>query len=273
MRKTTVNLIIAVMIVTTAFISCNNKGNVKSVENITEEAGKVEEKQPQKTVKYIYGDDGGVYGIFFDDGTCRVYDNELPDERTVAYKEYPTYLYNGIGQKKWKLFNDFGGIEYGWNVINYYRIFSKFQITNIELETDKISDKDIQNISQTCLIFILPENIYEEWAWYQEDRKNDLSAMGVTSSVDAKKRYLSFTLSDGEKIIIDTKKKQNGLDIPSCALVYRKGFIPIMISIAGEDDEGTEIIERYLNCKLGYYGFPPAFKVWNTKVENYKLNY
>jgi hypothetical protein len=83
-------------------------------------------------------------------------------------------------------------------------------------------------------------------------------------SVDAQKRYLSFTLYDGEKIIVDTKKKQNGNVLPSSALLYRKGYIPIMISISGESEEGMEWVDSYLFAGDAEY-FP--FKRWNTLKE------
>ena len=202
------------------------------------------EPQFQLKIKHYYTDDGGSYGRFFNDGNCVVYDNYLSEEQNVAYKEYPTYLFNGIGQKKWLLFDDWGYICRGWEIINHYRVFSRLQITNFEPETAKILS-DIQNIKETRLIFIVPKDGYEEWIWYQDDRKQEYAAKDI-QSVDAQKRYLSFTLYDGEKIIIDTKKEQNS-KFPPSALLYRKGYIPIMISISGESEEGMEEIENYIN--------------------------
>jgi len=237
---------------------------------------KVDEKNLQRKVKYLYQAEGVNY-ICFDDGTAykEIEDHEADESDLIisgkinpenpgniksnaAYKEFPTYLVFNGENYKWNFFDDFGHIEWGWRIINYHRVFSLFQITNFEPETANISAKDIQAIKETCLIFIIPENAYEEWMWYQDDRKKEYETK-VIPSVDAQKRYLSFTLYDGEKIIVDTKKKQNSI-IPPSALLYRKGYIPIMISISGESEEGTEQIKAYLSKSA-------PFERWSTLKE------
>ena len=231
---------------------------------------KVKGKQPQPKLKHCYADDGQVHGKFFDDGTCLVHDNTMPDQLRATYKEYPSLLMANIGQRKWQLFNDWGHIIRGWQVVNYYHIYSYLQITNFEDETAKIPAKDIQNINKTCLIFITPEQSADpdedydpviEWQNYAYDRKEEYEAKGI-KSVDAEKRYLSFTLYDGEKIVVDTKKKQNGTIYS--ALLYRKGYIPIIISISGESEEGKEMIEWYFG-ESGDGNLP--FKRWNILKE------
>jgi hypothetical protein len=223
---------------------------------------KVEKNQPLRKVKHYYADDGQTYGRFFDDGTCEVDDNILSDETNATYKEYPTYLLTTVGQKKWQFFNDGGYILIGWNIINHYKVYSYLQITNFENETAQIPAKDIHAITETCLIFITPEDGYEEWMWYQDDRKKEYAEKGI-QSIDAEKRYLSFMLYDGEKITVDTKQKQNGT-IPPSTLLYKKGYIPIMISISGESEEGMEQIKWYLE-ESGDGDLP--FERWNTLKE------
>jgi len=129
------------------------------------------------------------------------------------------------------------------------------QITNFEPETAKIPEKDIQAITETFLIFIPPENGYEEWMSYKDARKKEFAARNI-ESVDAQKRYLSFTLYDGEKIIVDTKKKQHGA-IPPSVLLYRKGYIPIVIRISGQNVEGT--VHYYFDGKPHL-----PFERWST---------
>ena len=224
-----------------------------------------DDKQSQRKVKHYYEDN--VYGVvFFDDGTAfseryGVKGNFENLEPNAVYKEFPVHLQ--IEETKFDLFDDWGHIDQGWKIINHYRIYSLFQITNFEPETAKIPAKDIQKIKETCLIFTTPnnENGYEEWAWYVDDRTKEFAAMNI-QAVDAQKRYLSFTLYDNEEIIIDTKKKQNGTIYS--ALLYRKGYIPIMISISGESEEGMEQIETYLSESGD--GYPP-FEHWNTLKE------
>jgi len=230
----------------------------------------------QRKVKHLYRATGNNY-ICFDDGTAfeetedrgdgydyliasGKIDPENPGEieTNATYREFPTCLkFNGTNYE-WKFFDDLGHIDWGWKIINHYRIYSLFQITNLETETAKIPAKEIQAINETCLIFIMPENLYEEWAWYEDDRKKEFAAMGI-QAVDAQKRYLSFALYDNDKIIVDTKKEQNGKIC--CALLYRKGYIPIMISISGESEEGMEHIATYLSESGD--GYPP-FERWST---------
>ena len=224
-------------------------------------------KQSQRKVKHYYEDN--VYGVvFFDDGTALaerygINENFENLEPNAVYEEFPAYLQ--IEETKFDLFDDWGHIDRNWKIINHYRIYSLFQVTNFEPETAKIPTKDIQNIKETCLIFVTPEDSYEEWMWYMDDRKKEFATMNI-QSVDAKKQYLSLTLYDNEKIIIDTKKKQNGTFPPS-ALLYKKGYIPVMISISGESEEGKELIEEYL--RESGDGYPP-FERWSTLKEKHK---
>ena len=291
--KTTIktNTMKKIIFTLTAFvllaISCNQatkkqtpeQPSVQTPETLqTETAGK-ENVFPTRTVKYLYQATGNNY-ICFDDGTAfeenedkadgydyLIHSGKINPEKlgnikpNATYKEFLTYLTFNGDNYKWEFFDDFGHIEWGWKIINNYRIYSLFQITNFEPETAKIRAKDIETINETCLIFITPKDGYEEWMWYMDDRKKEFAAMDI-QAVDAQKRYLSFTLYDNEKIIIDTKKKQN--DTGYSALLYRKGYIPIMISISGESEDGMEQINAYLSESGD--GYPP-FERWNTLKE------
>jgi hypothetical protein len=220
----------------------------------------------QKKIKHYFRyEDSAVQ--FFKDGTAQDVNlyTQLPLSAQYTYKEYPTYLLVGADEVRWDIFDDFGRIAFDWNwaVINYHHVFSNLQITNFESETGTILASDIQEIKETCLIFIIPdEEVDEEWIWYADDRKKEYEAMGI-QSVDVKKRYLSFTLYDGEKFIIDTTKDQNGTSYS--ALLYRRGYIPVMISISGNSEEDMEMIEEYLTSESGD-GLPP-FEHWNILNE------
>jgi hypothetical protein len=216
------------------------------------EAEKFAKNQTTKKVKYYFkayeanNDERKI--VFFDDGTV-CWGCELGEVRKNETAEYYSEHFDRncliVGKlEDYPLFDDFGYLHEGWQIFNFYKVNSRMQITNFEEETAKISAKDIQAINETCLIFITPENGYEEWVLYRDDREKEYAEKGI-HSVDAQKKYLSFTLYDDERVIIDTKKKQNGTISPS-ALLYRKGYIPIMISISGESDEGNEMIEEYL---------------------------
>jgi hypothetical protein len=200
--------------------------------------------------------------VFFDDGTAYESNNGVGisrngyvileennlTERTwegAPYREFEDFVV--IGKiERFDFFDEFGEITPDWQIINYHPINSRMQISNFEKNIEKIAKSDIQNITETCLIFIPPQDadVYAEWVWYEDDRKQEYAAKNI-QSVRAQKRYLRFTIADNEKIVIDTKKNQNG-KIPPSALLYRKGYIPILISISGESDEGYKEIEKYL---------------------------
>jgi len=230
----------------------------------------------RRKVRHVYSAEGADL-ICFDDGTAFYehydyvvstgkMDSEKPEDiepntTYMEFKESPNCLHVTDREESelsnpWCLFNDFGRIINGWKIINYYNIHSPIQITNFL--TANIPAENIQSINETCLIFIAPEESYEEWMWYEDDRKKEFAEMGI-SSVSAQKRYLSFTLFDGDKITIDTKSKQNGA---ACsALLYRKGYIPIMISISGDSEEDKYSVNSYMNAT---YAAEPKFERWKT---------
>jgi hypothetical protein len=251
---------------------CGRTGQKQKSDTATEEnlPVEIEKNQAKRKVKHFFTHSGDN-AVCFADGTaysCYDYVNYENYERggntstidtddeifrtgyyTIEpdycspYKEYANCLLTK-DDHKWDLFDDFGHIVEGWQVINYCRINSRMQITNFEEETANIPAKDIQAIKETCLILIVPEYV-DQWEWFKDDREKEYAEKGIPS-VDAQKRYLSFTLDGGEKITVDTKKKQNGTVLPPSALLYRKGYIPIMLSISGENDEGNRMIEEYL---------------------------
>jgi len=107
---------------------------------------------------------------------------------------------------------------------------------NQEAATVTASPADsIQTINETCLIFIAPETkefedensdeaqaYYEGmsgFGWYMAQARTQFERTGIKDII-TEKRYLSFTLDNGEKHIVDTKKVGG-------ALVYKKGLLPI----------------------------------------------
>ena len=133
--------------------------------------------------------------------------------------------------------------------------YSPFLITDYQPYSNTIHTDSILFINETCLIEVWPDRpefddedseeaqeYYEsmdDWYWYIAETRERFEKMGIKSVVA--KRYLSFTLSNGEKIIVDTKKEQNG-ELVS-ALLYKQGHIPMLVYI---DNHNMEIIEDYL---------------------------
>ena len=238
-------------------------------ENVALVVSEIEEgAQISKKIKYYFKGDTEMV-VFFDDGTAYesntgdvqisregyVFIDETLTERTwegAPYREFPDFVV--IGKiERFDFFDDWGHITPNWEMIHFNIINSRMQITNFEKNTEKISQSDIQNIKETCLILITPKQTASEndeydpvieWQNYAYDRKEQYKAMGI-EAIDAEKRYLRFLIADDEKIVIDTQKEQNGKIMPT-VLLYRKGYIPIMLSITGESDEGNKMIEEYL---------------------------
>jgi hypothetical protein len=233
-----------------------------------------QELSQSRTVKYLYMAEGVNY-ICFDDGTLfiEIEDHDDDDyliatgrinpekpgdiETNDTYKEFPTHLFFNGANTRLNFFDNVGRIDWGFKIFKYYRINSRYQVTDLETATANIPANDIQSINQTCLI-VIPE------------RKTRMEELGITPEfsgvpvVEQQKRYLSFTLFDNEKIIIDTKKKQNGTVY--VLLVYKKGYIPFLISVDGVGEDVTEyadaalIIEDYI-----YSEFVPDFEHWNIR--------
>jgi len=95
-----------------------------------------------------------------------------------------------------------------------------------------------QTINETCLIFVCPEEqnfedenseeaeryftIVDDFVFYSSKTAMRFKEAGI-NCIAAEKRYLSFTLDNNEKYIVDTKKQGN-FD----ALLYKKGQMPII---------------------------------------------
>ena len=250
---------------------CKQAAKQQTETTDNEIAGKqnLDTEQSQRKVKHFFSLDG-KNAVCFDDGTAfscyDYYDYERgagniePEkaEPNTTYKECDNYLLIGKDEK-WNLFDDSGRIVMGWNIINYHKVHSYIQLTNILPYTNEIPADSIQAIKETCLIVLSFEQqhfddeeseeaqayftIADDWLYYTSETITRFKEMGIKDIIH-KKRYLSFMLYDGEKIIIDTKEKQNGTVY--AALLYRKGYIPIMIDIVGSDEE-TEHIESYLS--------------------------
>jgi hypothetical protein len=74
----------------TILVMVNEAGDQSSIRvgTVYKFTVKVKGKQPRPKLKYRYWDDGQVSGKFFDNGTCIVFDNDMPDQLRATYKEY-----------------------------------------------------------------------------------------------------------------------------------------------------------------------------------------
>jgi hypothetical protein len=98
---------------------------------------------------------------------------------------------------------------------------------------------------------------------YVFDTEKKFKEMGVeTIRLTEGDRFLSFKLYDGQSIAVDIRAEQNGAVY--AALLYKKGYVPIIIDIVGSDEQ-NEQIEDYLFSESGD-GEPPV-KRWRTDGE------
>jgi hypothetical protein len=132
----------------------------------------------------------------------------------------------------------------------------RLQITNFRPHSDAIPADSIQPVTETCLVEMMPETRYfedeeseeaeayftsmDDRAYYSWQTRRRFERMGV-KSVLARKRYLSFEIDGGEKIIVDTRDEQNGHHVD--ALLYKRGRIPMLIDIVIND---MDSINAYL---------------------------
>jgi len=249
----------------------------------------------KKSVKHIWKSDEYAV-IFFNNGTVRLaseWQENMNIEKlkpNAAYKEYPTRLLVEDAREM-QLFDDFGHIAFtnpGWEVINYHRVYSRYQITNLITDLSKVNGgsgpgqfDNIKQIKNTCLILLpFKEQHFEDedsdeaqayftmaddWGWYVSQTKTKFEEMGIENiqltrdeEEENSRLFLSFELYDGNTIFVNTQEEQNGAVYT--ALLYRKGYIPIIIDIVGSDEQ-NEQIENYLS-ESGEGG--PPFERWRT---------
>ncbi|MDR2910474.1 MAG: hypothetical protein LBV47_03790 [Bacteroidales bacterium] len=126
-----------------------------------------------------------------------------------------------------------------------------YQITNFRPHSNAIPADSILYITETCLITIQPEirhfededseeadawfTAMDDWGYYMAQTSKLFDELGV-KNVNAEKRYLSFALAGGERIIVDTREMQNGW--PAHMLLYKQGHLPLYINTADPDMEG-----------------------------------
>ncbi|MDR0829180.1 MAG: hypothetical protein LBN95_03600 [Prevotellaceae bacterium] len=269
-----------------ALCGCGNKTQ-KSSENTVEKpidttvaTAQADEPQTAKKMKYLYFSAGDAIG-FFDDGTVAEYMScgenaenwkTLFTRKVVAtYKEFPTYLLTDkkIGKygTKFEFYSKYyyGNVESEWAMMNFQDIYYQpSSITHYVLHT--VSEDNIQDIRGTCLIQMPVEikhfenedspeaeeylTIMDDYAWFMSETIGYFEQKGV-KNISPKKKYLRFTLSDGERIVIDSDAAQN--NVKPAALLYRKGAMPVVIDIATKDEDFDIFTDSYL--QIGEYSY------------------
>ena len=244
MKKTVITLSILALIAS----SCKQETKTQAVNSKVVAEQKSEEKQTKKKVKYHFQIDEKTI-LFFEDGNAQ--STDYPDFE-ITYEEYPNFLL--LEKERRDFFDDFGHIEPFWKIINFHKVNSPIQITNFETDTEEINSDQILHINKTCLLITLfdteeDENseksadyyiAMEDWHFFIAETTAKFKEMGVEAiHIPQGKQYVSFALANAENVVIDIRKKQNGMEW--AALLYRKGCIPIMYR-----DGYEEHFEKYL---------------------------
>jgi hypothetical protein len=243
--------------------SVETTGNRTAAEQVPDK-----EKSSRKVKHYFlstYEDGSHRRLVFFDDGTVfeclgkeacnkdKNIENLVPNK---IYKETSKELMiSGGGDNEdynVDFYDDEGRITKDWKIINYHKIISPYQLIDFQPYNDKIKKKDILEIKETCLIFPLKEEkdfqgdeieAFADWGFYASDKIQRLGEIG-NNYIVAEKRYISFTLADGEKMIVDIKKF--GEDNFWEALFYFKGYIPFRLDVLDFEDNREKEIEMTL---------------------------
>jgi len=146
-----------------------------------------------------------------------------------------------------------------------------FPITGFSSDDGTVPADSIHRIGETCLVTVLPPirhfegeesdeaNVWftamDDWLYYAYELGERLKGMGV-ERVYAKQRYLSFELTGGETIVVDTEQRQHG---PAAseqspdghtvhALLYRRGRVPLLVNLIPLEED-IAVIEEYLRTE------------------------
>lgn len=221
-----------------------------------------------KEVKYYYSfyseDFGGdVVYVFYDDETlfecfaCRL---DTGSDKMRTNRTY-TELQNSLlveersdkSEYSLDLINADGRIPENWKMINYQKVISPYQIVDFSPDNGRIPYENIQRIKGNTLIFPNYEEKFwskkqektrDEWTHYKAQKIERLHELNFKKYRTAEKRYLSFTLADGKKIIVDMKTF--GEERFWEAILYIEGYIPFRLHLMDFEDKRENEIETAL---------------------------
>jgi hypothetical protein len=230
------------------------------------------EEQPKastdKEVKYYYSfyseDFGGdVVYVFYDDETlfeCFACKLDTGSDRMRTNRTY-TELNNSLlveersdkSEYSLDLINADGRIPENWKMINYQKVISPYQIVDFSPDNGRIPYENIQRIKGNTLIFPNYEEKFwskkkektrDEWTHYKAQKIERLHELNFKKYRTAEKRYLSFTLADGKKIIVDMN--EFGEERFWEAILYIEGHIPFRLHLMDFEDKRENEIETAL---------------------------
>ncbi|WP_312765878.1 hypothetical protein [Epilithonimonas sp.] len=256
-------------LILTIAVSCK-KEEVQEVEQIKKDSiitgSKTPTENPRDQVQHLFTANGGSI-LYLKNGEIKGqarfdtdgdFITELMKTETYGnYTDYDDYLIDKKNKDTTFFFNDFGKIDEGWNILKGVSIENPMQVVSYK-SPKKPNSSQTENISETRLIIFAPElktfadensteadtyfKAMDDWNFYSLELDESFERLRVKTHY-MKKRFLSLDLPNQKNITIDTQSKINGHKV--LALLYKKGKMPIIISLIFNDNNLDEI-KKYL---------------------------
>lgn len=252
-------------LILTVTISCKKEQKVQEIkkDSIIIES-KVANENPRDKVQHLFTANGGSI-LYLKNGEIKGqarfdtdgdFITELMKTETYGhFTDYDDYLIDKKNKDTTFFFNDYGKINEGWKILKGISIENSMQVVSFKSEKNP-NPSQTENISETRLIIFAPElktfkdknspeadayfTAMDDWNFYSLELDESFEKLGVKTHY-MKKRFLSFDVPNHKSITIDTKSKINGDNV--LALLYKKGKMPIIISLIFGDNNLDEMKE------------------------------
>ncbi|UQB69416.1 hypothetical protein [Epilithonimonas zeae] len=255
-------------LILTIAVSCKKKQEVQEAQPIKKDSVIVESKavieNPRDQVQHLFTANGGSI-LYLKNGDVKGqarfdtdgdFITELMKTETYShYTDYDDYLIDKKNKDTTFFFNDFGRIDEGWRILKGISIDNPMQVVSYQ-SPKKPNPSQTENISETRLIIFdietktfadenSPEaetyfTVMDDWGYYSLELNESFEKLGIKTHY-MKKRFLNLDLPNHKSITIDTKSKINGDNV--LALLYKKGKMPIIISLIFGDNNLDEVKE------------------------------
>ncbi|MDP9955573.1 hypothetical protein J2X97_001210 [Epilithonimonas hungarica] len=249
-------------------ISCKKEQEVQEIKKDSSIVkSKTINENPRDQVQHLFIANGGSI-LYLKNGEIKGqarfdtdgdFITELMKTETYGhYTDYDDYLIDKKNKDTIFFFNDFGKIDEGWSILKGISIENPMQVVSYKSPKNP-NPSQTETISETRLIILSPETktfadenseeaeayftAMDDWNFYSLELNESFEKLGVKTHY-MKKRFLGLDLPNHKSITIDTKSKINGYN--ALAFLYKKGRMPIIVSLIFSDNDLDEVKE-YLN--------------------------
>jgi len=243
-------------------ISCKKEQEIQEIKKdsvIVESKPPIE--NPTDQVQHLFTANGGSV-LYLKNGDIKGqarfdtdgdFITELMKTETYGkYRDYDDYLIDVKNKDTTFFFNNYGKIDEGWSILKGMSIENPMQVVSYQ-SPKNLKPSETETISETSLIIFAPEiktfadenskeaddyfTAMDDWNFYSLELDESFEKLGVKTHY-MKKRFLKLDLPN-QKNVIDTKFKINGHN--ALALLYKKGKMPIIVSLIFNDNDLDEI--------------------------------